>query len=165
MTLQKLMKLIVGLGNPGSKYEKTRHNIGFMVIDFLIQSKQFDSKKIKLIKPQTMMNNSGQEVKSIADYYKIPAQDILVIHDDIDLPLGQIKIQQNRSSAGHKGVQSIIDSLGTKDFIRMRIGIRPEELTIDTEKFVIQKFTPQEQKIIDKEIKGIAALIATTLND
>jgi len=159
------MKLIVGLGNPGSKYEKTRHNIGFMVIDFLIQSEQFDSKKIKLIKPQTMMNNSGQEVKSIADYYKIPAQDILVIHDDIDLPLGQIKIQQNRSSAGHKGVQSIIDSLGTKDFIRMRIGIRPEELTIDTEKFVIQKFTPQEQKIIDKEIKGIAALIATTLND
>lgn len=155
------MKLIIGLGNPGTKYEKTRHNIGFMVLDVLIKNEQFDSKKVKLIKPQTFMNNSGQEVKKITDYYKIPAKNIIIIHDDIDLPLGEIKIQQNRSSAGHKGVQSIIDSLGTKDFTRMRIGIRPEELIQETEKFVIQKFTQEEQDIINETIKKAATLVAT----
>ena len=155
------MKLIIGLGNPGTKYEKTRHNIGFMVLDVLIKNEQFDSKKVKLIKPQTFMNNSGQEVKKITDYYKIKPEDIIVIHDDIDLPLGEIKIQQNRSSAGHKGVQSIIDSLGTKDFTRMRIGIRPEELIQETEKFVIQKFTQEEQDIINETIKKAATLVAT----
>ena len=155
------MKLIIGLGNPGTKYEKTRHNIGFMVLDVLIKNEQFDSKKVKLIKPQTFMNNSGQEVKKITDYYKIKPEDIIVIHDDIDLPLGKIKIQQNRSSAGHKGVQSIIDSLGTKDFTRMRIGIRPEELIQETEKFVIQKFTQEEQDIINETIKKAATLVAT----
>lgn len=155
------MKLIVGLGNPGSKYEKTRHNLGFMVIDFLIENEQFDSKKVKLIKPQTFMNNSGQAVKEITDYYKIDVKDIVVIHDDIDLPLGEIKIQQDRNSAGHKGVQSIIDALGTKDFIRVRIGIRPEELTLDTEKFVIQKFTPEEEKIVQETIKKAAQLLQT----
>lgn len=153
------MKLIVGLGNPGTKYEKTRHNFGFMVIDFLIENKQLDSQKIKLIKPQTFMNNSGQEVKKIADYYKIIIEDIIVIHDDIDLPLGEIKVQTGRGSAGHKGVQSIIDALGTNDFTRIRIGIRPEKLTLDTEKFVLQKFTPEEQEIIEQTIKKAAEII------
>ncbi len=163
------MKLIVGLGNPGIKYEKTRHNIGFMVLDILAESEQFDSKKVKLIKPQTMMNNSGQEVKKIADYYKIKPEDILVIHDDIDLSLGEIKIQQSRSSAGHKGVQSIIDALGTKDFIRIRIGIKPRnreqetENRIDTEKFVIQKFTEEEEKIVEEITIKAVALITTAL--
>ena len=157
------MKLIIGLGNPGTKYKKTRHNIGFMVIDFLIKNEEFNSKKVKLIKPQTFMNNSGQEVKKIVDYYKIPIENIIIIHDDIDLSLGEIKVQQNRSSAGHKGVQSIIDNLGTQDFIRMRIGIKPEELKINTEKFVIQKFTEEEQKIINKTIKKSADLITSAL--
>jgi len=157
------MKLIIGLGNPGTKYKKTRHNIGFMVIDFLIKNEEFNSKKVKLIKPQTFMNNSGQEVKKIVDYYKIPIENIIIIHDDIDLSLGEIKVQQNRSSAGHKGVQSIIDNLGTQDFIRMRIGIKPEELKINTEKFVIQKFTEEEQEIINKTINKAATLIATAL--
>ena len=169
------MKLIVGLGNPGIKYKKTRHNLGFRVIGELaekfqsafnaeISEKRIKNQKIILVKPQTFMNNSGMAVKSIMDYYKIPVEDVIIIHDDIDLPLGEIKIQQGRSSAGHKGVQSVIDNLGSKDFIRIRIGIKPTQTeNIDTEKFVLQKFTSKEEKIIKKTIKKAADLITTAL--
>jgi len=181
------MKLIVGLGNPGSKYEKTRHNIGFMVIDEIIDNFKFPilnfksifnakiSKKQEVIlaKPLAFMNNSGQAVKSLIRYWKLEIENLTVIHDDIDLPLGEIKVQQGRSSAGHKGVQSIIDALGTNNFIRVRIGIRPEE-NIDTphqnkfgagqtEKFVLQKFTSEEQKIINQTTKKAARIIKAAL--
>ncbi len=170
------MKLIIGLGNPGIKYKKTRHNLGFRVIGELaekfqsafnaeISEKRIKNQKIILAKPQTFMNNSGMAVKSIIDYYKIPVKDVIVIHDDIDLPLEEIKIQQGRGSAGHKGVQSVIDYLNSKDFIRMRIGIRPdnEDEIINTEKFVLQKFTSEEEKIIQKIIKKATDLITAAL--
>ena len=176
------MKLIIGLGNPGNKYQETRHNIGFMVIDKIATNFQFSifnfklifnaeisekilkDEKIILVKPQTFMNNSGHTVKTIIDYYKIPIKDIIVIHDDIDLDLGEIKMQQDRSSAGHNGVQSIIDSIGTKDFTRIRIGIKPinKEISIDTEKFVLQKFT-KEEEIVQKTIEKAAALVVAAL--
>ncbi len=176
------MKLIIGLGNPGNKYKKTRHNIGFMVIDEITTNFQFPifnfksifnaeiskkilkNQKIILVKPQTFMNNSGRAVKAIIDYYKITTEDIIVIHDDIDLNLGEIKMQKNRSSAGHNGVQSIIDSIGTKDFTRIRIGIKPinKEISIDTEKFVLQKFT-KEEEIVQKTIEKAAALVVAAL--
>ena len=128
----------------------------------------FNNEKIILAKPQTFMNNSGLSVKSLSDYYKISPEEILVIHDDIDLPLGEIRIQKKRGSAGHKGVQSIIEHLGTKNFIRIRIGIKSgirnqESGIIDTEKFVLQKFTKDEEKIIQTTIKKGAALIADAL--
>lgn len=178
------MKLIIGLGNPGNKYEKTRHNLGWRVIDQLHQnlefdiwnlSKKFDSlisegnfnnQKIILAKPQTFMNNSGLAVRHLADYYKIPSQKILIIHDEIDLWLGEIRLQKNRGSAGHQGIQSIIEKLETKDFIRMRIGIKSinsEQRTVNSEKFVLQKFTPQEEKIIQQTIKRAAQMIMTAL--
>lgn len=177
------MKLIVGLGNPGIKYEKTRHNLGFFVIDELVEKiniddckikmqfnaniaqGDFNDKKIILAKPQTFMNNSGLAVKSIAGYYKIDAEEILIIHDDIDLPLGEIKIQQARGAAGHKGVESIIKALGTKNFIRIRLGIKPiiQEKNIDTEKFVLQKFSKDEEKIVKKTIERAVRIIQTAL--
>jgi len=177
------MKLIIGLGNPGEKYEKTRHNFGFLVIDKLaekicadewkikmqfnasIKQTDFNNEKIILAKPHTFMNNSGLAVKSIVDYYKINYQDILIIHDDIDLELGEIKVQKNRGSAGHKGVQSIINALGTKDFIRMRVGIKliNEKIIMETEKFVLQKFTKDEEKIVQKIIIKAAGLITAAL--
>jgi len=177
------MKLIIGLGNPGKKYEKTRHNLGFLAIDQLaekikindwkikmqfnanIAEENFNNEKIILAKPQTFMNNSGMAIKSITDYYKISAENILIIHDDIDLKLGEIKIQKNRSSAGHNGVQSIIDYLKTKDFIRIRLGIKPidQETIIDIEKFVLQKFSKKEESIVQKIIKKAAALITAAL--
>jgi peptidyl-tRNA hydrolase, PTH1 family len=167
------MKLIIGLGNQGTKYENTRHNLGFLVIDefkrnlefgiwnldkkfkSLVSEGSFNDQKIILVKPQTYMNNSGEAVRLLADYYKIKFEDILVIHDDIDLSLGEIRIQKERGSAGHNGVQSIIDSLKTKDFIRARIGIKPknEGRKIDTEKFVLENFNEEEKTIIQEIIK------------
>ncbi|NQV00684.1 MAG: aminoacyl-tRNA hydrolase [Parcubacteria group bacterium] len=178
--LIKDMKLIIGLGNPGIKYKKTRHNLGFLVADFLAGNdkwkeskkancfylkKQINSEEVELIKPLTFMNNSGKTVNYAQKKHYINIEDIIVIHDDIDLPLGEIKIQQGRSSAGHKGVQSIINCLGTKDFIRIRLGIKPLDFdTFDTEKFVLQKFTKQEEKIIQETIKNAAAIIEQSIS-
>jgi peptidyl-tRNA hydrolase, PTH1 family len=137
------MKLIVGLGNPGDKYAKTRHNVGFMVIDELAQklskpnSKFFmDSKRkaeilkcnfanvdLLFVKPQTMMNASGETVAKLKEYYRVNSPDIWVINDDLDLPLGHLKIVKGHGSAGHHGVDSIIKELGNEDFARFRIGI------------------------------------------
>lgn len=168
------MKLIVGLGNPGKKYKKTRHNIGKEIIKNF--TKNFDFPKFKINKklfakiskkenivltlPTTYMNNSGQAVKLLVTRYGLRVTDLVVIHDDIDLPLGKLKISQNRSAAGHKGVQSIINELGTKNFIRFRIGInnlkdlRVRPLSNESlEKFVLKRFARKEQAIINKIIK------------
>lgn len=150
------MKLIVGLGNPGRKYQKTRHNIGFRVIDEL--KREISDKDVILLKPQAFMNQSGKAVKSLTTKYKIPLINILVVHDDVDLPFGTIRISKNSSSAGHKGVQSIIDELGTRDFTRIRIGINPGH-KVDTEKFVLKKITRQEEKQLKEVIKKAAEQI------
>lgn len=137
------MKLIIGLGNPGREYQDTRHNIGFMVIDKLEKELasgvppawQKDEKRnvlsvrfgeILLVKPLTFMNSSGYAVKAVADFYKIAPADVWVIHDDMDLPLGKIKIRAKGASAGHRGVESIISSLKTDGFVRFRLGIGKE---------------------------------------
>ncbi|MEJ0021547.1 MAG: aminoacyl-tRNA hydrolase [Candidatus Doudnabacteria bacterium] len=154
------MILIVGLGNPGKQYENSRHNFGFRVLDLLSGGEpwenKYDSQIIKtddiiLAKPQLYMNLSGKAVTQILKFY--PAAQLVVVHDELDLPLGSMKIVKNNSSAGHHGVQSIIDEIGTKDFIRIRLGIDNPEARgeIPGDEFVLQKFTPQEEKIA-KEI-------------
>ena len=184
------MKLIIGLGNPGEKYIKTRHNIGFRIVDELAEKLEirnwklksklkalisegiFNNEKILLAKPQTFMNLSGQAVKALSIYYKINPQNIWIIHDDIDLPLGTFKISQNITSAGHKGIQSIIDSLGTKDFIRFRVGIKPDIgyqvsgiRKLNTERFVLEKFSKDEEKIIKQTIKKTTNALLVALED
>jgi len=172
------MKLIVGLGNPGDKYKKTRHNLGFLVVDYLAAGekwkkskkanclyirKQIGPEEVELIKPLTFMNNSGKTVNHIQKKHRIKPENILIIHDEIDLPLGEIRIQQGRGPAGHKGVQSIINQLGTKDFVRLRIGIRPtnQETIVDTEKFVLEKFTPAEEETVQATMKKAVQMIRT----
>ena len=148
------MILIVGLGNPGKKYEKTRHNVGFMVIDEL--KKKELSNKVKLLKPEIFMNSSGTAVSNLMSFYKIKPKNLLIIHDDIDLPIGKIRIVKNRGSAGHKGVQSIIKKLGTKDFHRIRIGICPtKSKPKNIERFVLEKFIKSEEKILKNSLKDI----------
>lgn len=172
------MKLIAGLGNPSQQYKKTRHNLGFVVLESLkkgfkglefklnkkfkalLAEKKIKSEKIIFCLPQTFMNLSGQAVAKIVKFYKIDPKDIWVVHDDIDLPFGKIRISYKSSSAGHRGVESIIQSLGHQDFIRFRLGLKPEGKTnIPAEEFVLQKFTPDEQKnlksIIDTTVKAI----------
>ena len=177
------MILIVGLGNPGKKYEKTRHNIGFITIDNLqltidnftnwrkekkllaeISKGKIDDKKIILAKPQTFMNLSGKSVKKIMSNVKCQMSNLLVIHDDIDLPLGKIKIVKNRGAAGHKGVQSIIDEIKTKNFVRFRIGIQPKTgKPKNPERFVLQKFNKEEEKIVKEVIKKTVEAIEFSL--
>jgi len=147
------MILIAGLGNPGKKYEKTRHNIGFRVIDELAKQQSGD---FVLLKPQTFMNNSGDEVSAKVNFYKIKPADLWVVHDDIDLKIGEFKISRNRGSAGHKGVESIIKKLGTKDFNRIRIGTCPVRgKPKAVEKFVLQNFTKAEAVVLKKVIEDI----------
>jgi len=170
------MILIVGLGNPGKKFQKTRHNIGFRVVDEIAANFQFgalfgssnfqsifnakiskgeiDGQKIILAKPQTFMNLSGKAVKKLTDNLQLTTDNLWVVHDDMDLTLGKIKIVKNRGSAGHKGVQSVINELRTKNFVRFRVGIRPKSgKPKDPEKFVLKKFLKGEEKIIKNIIK------------
>lgn len=171
------MIIIIGLGNPGKKFEHTRHNVGFMAVDALAKinnfpefklSKKFSSliseeiiaeQKILLAKPQTFMNESGKAVRAITKPYTINPKPLLVIiHDDIDLPVGKIKIIKERGSAGHKGVESIIKSIGNDGLIRFRIGIspysKPDLEQIKAKNVVLKKFSKEEQKSIDKTIQN-----------
>lgn len=153
------MHLIIGLGNPGKQYEQTRHNFGFRVLDLLATSAEWENKydsqflkldDVILAKPQTFMNNSGQAVKEILKFY--PAAELIVVHDDLDFPLGTIRIQKDASAAGHNGVQSIIDEIGTKNFVRIRLGIDDPVTrgSIPGDDFVLQKFTKDEEQIVNE---------------
>jgi len=165
--------LIVGLGNPGKEYAKTRHNAGFMFLDYFFEKHREEfrfsdwksDKKLKsetsfgkvgkhrliLLKPQTFMNLSGEAVAAAKKYFKVKLEDIVVAHDEIDLPIGRYKLSKRSSSAGHNGAQNIIDLLGTKEFARLRIGVDNRgEKKIETEKYVLGKFTIAEMKIIEK---------------
>src|SRR3989344_2636840 len=163
------MIIIIGLGNPGEKYEKTRHNIGRNIILNLKEKNDFpdfkflkkanalnsegiiNKEKILLTLPETFMNESGKTAKFLFRNYKTKSENIFVVHDDIDLDIGKIKISLNRGSAGHKGIESIIKEIGSKNFIRFRIGIKPANIKKKiTEKLVLQKFTKEEKKIIEK---------------
>lgn len=176
------MKLIVGLGNPGKEYEETRHNVGFMVIDNIINKEQLtinpskkfsadiaqqktDQKEILYIKPQTFMNNSDIAVRALLAFYKLTPLDIIVIHDEKDIPLGEYKIQTNRGAAGHNGVQSIIDHLGTKNFTRIRVGIGPENKKVDyIEEFVMGKFSEEEKRTLKQTIEQVTREVKNIIN-
>jgi len=158
------MIIIIGLGNPGEKYKNTRHNVGFMAIDEFTEKNNFDDFKLEkksnslisekngvlLAKPQTFMNDSGKSVKQITKNKEFT--DLIVVHDDIDLPVGKIKIIKERGSAGHKGVESIIQNIGNDGIIRFRIGIAGQ-LKKEAKNVVLKKFTAEEQKLIDDAIK------------
>lgn len=171
------MPIIVGLGNPGKKYATTRHNIGFRVVDALSQKKKLNftsssfqgdvahdgaapDERLYLLKPSTFMNLSGESVVAMTQFYKIPLTEILVIHDDLDLPFGRLRLVRTGSAGGHNGIKSLIDHLGTKDFPRLKIGIgRPKTIQQEVVDYVLQKFTPEEEThladLIDKSVAAI----------
>ncbi|NMA50760.1 MAG: aminoacyl-tRNA hydrolase [Mollicutes bacterium] len=158
------MKMVVGLGNPGKEYKKTRHNVGFIVLDnflgnvkwknqkeYLVYEKNINGEKTIFLKPQQYMNLSGLTVKKIADFYKIKNEDILVIHDDIDLKEGNYKLKINSTSGGHNGIKSIIKYLNGNDFLRLKIGVgnNKEMLTSD---YVLGKLPKIEFENLNKDI-------------
>lgn len=171
------MKLIVGLGNPGKDYEKTRHNIGFFILDQYLNDvdwkKEKDAyiyetkrgrEKIIFLKPQQYMNLSGIAVKKYLKYYKINIDNLLVIYDDIDLEIGKVKEKSNSGSGGHNGVQSIIDYLGTNEFKRIKIGVSKNNL-IDTKDYVLGKFLKKEREIINEIMPTIFEKIEKFINN
>ena len=173
-------QLIVGLGNPEPKYTKTRHNIGFELVDNLAKSWQIDwqnnkrfqglfaegvtatGKKIRLLKPLTYMNRSGQSVRAVTDWYKLTASSVLVVYDDMDLPLGKIRLRISGSAGGHNGMKSIISHLGQQDFSRLRIGIGKSTEKKETVSHVLGKFSPTEAKTMQEVL--ILAEDAITLS-
>jgi len=151
------MFLIFGLGNPGKKYQFSRHNIGARAVNELASLKLADA---ILAEPATFMNESGKAVRSLTKRHALKTDNLIVVHDDLDIPLGEIRIAKDRGSAGHKGVDSIIRELGTKNFVRFRIGIRPRiGLPANPEKFVLQKFSGEEEKIVKQAIGKTAEAI------
>ena len=168
------MWLLVGLGNPGSRYTKTRHNIGFMVLDALTAqiglafrertdyraSDGFmENERIIFMEPLTFMNRSGVAVKKVADKHAVPPERIIVVHDDLDLPAGKLKIRKKGSSGGHKGIDSLIQNLGSRDFIRVKIGIGRDPL-LPTEAFVLSKFRRDEIPLIREAVSQASHAIA-----
>ena len=184
--------LIAGLGNPGSKYDRTRHNTGFQALDFFLNhavsniensvSQKFttDQKHKSLIvkacvsghelilaKPQTHMNHSGEAIQSLAFYNNIPLENILIIHDDIDLPFGAIRLSHDAGPAGHNGVSSIIERLGSKEFTRLRVGIGQAEKrgNRDSKSFVLSTFTKEEEeKLLSRIIPAVTQSVSTFLD-
>jgi len=155
------MKVIVGLGNPGEKYAKNRHNVGFMTIDRI---KEFDGEVLKtgeviLVKPQTFMNRSGEAVSQIVNFYKVPADDLIVVHDDLDIKLGEYKIQKGVGPKVHNGLTSIEERLGRTDFWRVRVGIDSRQSAVGSrqsgEDYVLVDFSSDEEISINKIIKEI----------
>ena len=171
------MKVVIGLGNPGKKYEKTRHNMGFLAVDSLrkkfnlsderekfqafVSEKNIDGEKVIFFKPQTFMNLSGNAVIEIINFYKLdPKKDIIVIYDDMDLPFGDIRIREKGSSGGHNGIKSIISHIG-EEFIRIKCGIGAKEK--DAVEHVLGEFNQTEQKNLDKILENINNCIVEIL--
>ncbi len=171
------MKLVVGLGNPGKEYENTRHNVGFMVLDSFVTGfsleKKFEAmiKKEKIgmedvlfVKPLTYMNLSGNSVRKVMDYYHIMVTDILVIQDDLDLKFGYFKLKEKSSSGGHNGIKSIISSLNSQDFCRLKIGISHEK-SISTIDYVLQKFSKSEMDYFKNHMLEFQNIILSFIQD
>lgn len=163
------MKCIVGLGNPGKKYEKTRHNIGFMTLDELANQNNWsisqtkfrglyttehvNGEKVLLLKPQTYMNLSGESLRGFMDYFDIEIEDILVVFDDLDLPPGKIRLRKKGGHGGHNGIRNIIDQLGTKEFKRLRMGIGRPEVPVSVVDYVLGEFPKAEAKDVSDSIE------------
>ena len=157
------MKLIVGLGNPDSKYDNTRHNVGFMLVDYIFGSNNFvlnkkmnameyitniNREKVVIIKPITYMNLSGDAVVKYVNFYKIDISDIMVIQDDLDMPLGCFKLMCNRGDGGHNGIKDISLKFGSKNYLRVKIGIGKSDL-IDTKDYVLGKFKNEDKELLN----------------
>ena len=176
------MKLIVGLGNPGIEYQFTPHNMGFLAVDRIaeqqgvrVSNRQcraltgravIAEQDVLLAKPETYMNLSGMSVRELVREHRVdPAQDLIVIYDELDLPLGVIRIRQRGSSAGHNGMESIIGALGSEEFVRMRLGIGPDHPVKDGARYVLGQFRKSQYAVVDEELDTAAEAVKVILGE
>ncbi|MEO1134753.1 MAG: aminoacyl-tRNA hydrolase [Cyanobacteria bacterium J06639_1] len=180
-TRSPTIELVVGLGNPGAKYEGTRHNCGFMAVDRLSQRYAIALKsnsrfqglygegrgpkgnKLRLLKPETFMNRSGQSVRAVMDWFKLPPQAILVIYDDMDIPFGRLRLRQSGSAGSHNGMKSLVQHLGSQQFPRVRMGIGSPGANKETISHVLGGFTPREQKYLAEVIDATADAVEVAI--
>jgi peptidyl-tRNA hydrolase, PTH1 family len=174
------LKIVVGLGNPGNQYKETRHNIGFLVVDELARRWNASPWKrrleaevsehraigpVLLVKPQTFMNLSGVSVREIAKFYKTPSTDIIVVHDDLDLPAGRLRIRERGGAGGHRGIESILSHLGTDEFVRVRFGVgRPPE-GWESADYVLGRFSADELPMIREAVVKAADAVEDILKE
>jgi len=174
------LSVVIGLGNPGPRYENTRHNVGFDTIDRLSKKHNIAVTKVKykavigdgnigghrvlLVKPQTFMNLSGESVREIIEWYKVPVKNIIIIYDDIDLPVGKIRIRPKGSAGTHNGMRSVIYQIQSEDFPRIRIGIDKPPQNWDLADFVLSKFSTDERKSVEEAIANAAEAVEVILN-
>jgi peptidyl-tRNA hydrolase, PTH1 family len=176
-----LPQLIVGLGNPGAKYDQTRHNIGFEAIDALArrwqvplaEQRKFQGffgegmgagRKIRLLKPTTFMNLSGQSIRAVTDWYKLPPESVLVIYDEMDLPLGKLRLRQSGSAGGHNGMKSAISHLGSQNFPRLRIGIgAPKSKTGEAVSHVLGRFSLAETQVVHEVLQLVVEAVELSM--
>ena len=175
------MYLIAGLGNPTKEYDKTRHNVGFSVIDVLADRYRIDisekkhkalcgrgvieGQKVLLLKPQTFMNLSGESIRAAADYYKIEPEEMIVIYDDISLDPGQLRIRLKGSAGGHNGIRNIIANLGTQDFPRIKVGVGAKPPRMDLADYVLSRFGAGEQKLMEEAFGEAAEAAVMMMTD
>ncbi|MGC2172211.1 MAG: aminoacyl-tRNA hydrolase [Candidatus Sulfotelmatobacter sp.] len=176
------MKLIVGLGNPGIEYQFTPHNVGFLVVDRIASERgveirnrqcraltariQVGDEPVLLAKPETYMNLSGVSVRELVAEYEVkPEADLIVIQDELDFPLGTLRIHTGRSSAGHNGIESIIGALGTQDFLRIRVGVAPERKVQDGERYLLSPFRKAELAVVDGMLDTAAEAVKAILTE
>jgi peptidyl-tRNA hydrolase, PTH1 family len=176
------VKLIVGLGNPGIEYQFTPHNLGFLTIDCLandvgaeVRNRNcraltaravIEEQQVLLAKPETYMNLSGMAVRELVGKYEVdPAKDLIVIYDELDLPLGRIRIRQRGSSAGHNGMESIIGALGTQEFLRVRLGVGPDKKVSDGAKYLLSPFRKAQLKVVDEIIDTASEAVRVILKE
>ena len=176
------MKLIVGLGNPGIEYQFTRHNMGFLAVDRVaeqcgvpVSNRQCQAltgkaviagHEVLLVKPETYMNLSGMSVRGLVSEHEVdPTRDLIVIYDELDLPLGVVRIRQRGSSAGHNGMESIIAALGSDEFVRMRLGIAPDHAVKDGVRYVLGQFKKSQYAVVDQELDTAAEALKVILSE
>ncbi len=171
------MKMIVGLGNPGKDYQNTRHNVGFLVLDnylntsdwkekfnALYHEERINSEKVIFVKPLTYMNLSGDAVVKYVNYFDVNIDDILVIHDDLDLPFSTYKLKKNSSAGGHNGIKSIINRLGSQEFARLKVGVSHDR-SVDTKDYVLGNFSKKEKEQFEVMQKDFNKIIESFVND
>lgn len=175
------MYIIAGLGNPSKEYDRTRHNVGFSVVDVLADKYginmnekkhralcgkgMIEGERVILIKPQTYMNLSGESIRSVVDFYKVEPAQIIVIYDDISLAAGQLRLRKKGSAGGHNGIKNIIAHLGTLEFPRIKVGIGAKPPQMDLAAYVLSRFSQGEQKLMDEAFRDAAAAVAMILTD
>ena len=175
------MKIVMGLGNPGKRYGRGRHNLGFMVVDHLagekyiaVTEKKYYSlvgswklvdEKVLLVKPQLYMNRSGEAARSLFRYLPVSAEDLVVIHDDLDLPFGRIRIRAKGGAGGHRGVLSILEALGNENFFRIRVGIGRPAGRVEPTDYVLSSFLPEEWSRVEQAVSRAADAVQSLLKE